>query len=430
MCEPTAFAAFSGETQMITSSLHRVVLTSVLSTAFAACAGAQQDNQAPIAQNKPADSGAPCCTQDAGPHARAPMAFKVQAVPGALIARPVQSGPWKSGGPMLRSQGPRLGVKVAETPDGLQVNSVEEGSLAKAAGVQERDVLLRIGDERVHDIGDIQRALRAAKPGDTVKVAVIRAGEGIVELSGVLPEPKAPPAEPAPPMADGFKGGFLGVQMAKPEEDKDAAGTGGPGVKVEDVVPDSAAWFAGLQKGDRLLAIDGKELANGEDLVGAVSSKEPGSLVELRFNRDGNEQTVKVRLGHRRAEGVFGAFPMMEHGPMVLPSMRMHLDDNDLIPFRLGPDGDPFQMFQDPQGLFGALKGFNMGGPGSQTARIEIRDGKGTMTITRDGKTETYTLDGNGNWVPESGQDGTAPDTNGANSGTPNTDQSPRLRDG
>src|SRR5262245_46496253 len=133
MCEPTALAAVSGETQMITTSLHRVVLASVLGTAFAACAGAQQDNQAPIAQDKPADSGAPCCTQNAGQHARAPFAFKVQSMPRVAVVRPAQLSPWKSGGPMLRTQGPRLGVKVAETPDGLLVNSVEEDSLAKAA---------------------------------------------------------------------------------------------------------------------------------------------------------------------------------------------------------------------------------------------------------------------------------------------------------
>ena len=419
---------------MINASLHRVVLASVLGTAFAASAGAQQDNQAPGTQDK-----APCCQQDASSarvHARAPAAFRVQAVPGAIIARPAQLSPWKSGGPMLRTQGPRLGVKVAETPDGLQVSSVEEDSLAKAAGLQEKDVLLRIGDERVHDIGDIQRALHEYKAGDTVKVAVIRAGEGIVELSGVMPEQKAPPATPAPPMADGFKGGFLGVQMASADEDKDAAGSGGPGVKVADVVSDSAAWFAGLQAGDRLLAVDGKELANGEDLVGAVSSKEPGSLVELRYTRDGAEHTVQVRLGHRHADGILGGLPMLNRGAMSFPNLRMRLNDQDLVPFGTGQDDDPFKMLQDAQGLFGALKGFDMGNldPGSQTARIDIRDGKGTMTITRDGKTETYTLDGNGNWVPESGQS-TAPDADANSGNAPGNagnakDQSPRLRDG
>src|SRR5262245_4786139 len=159
MCGSAANVAACGETQMIIS-LHRVVLASVLGTAFAASANAQQDNQAPTAQDKAA-GGAPCCQQDATSArlripARAPVAWQVQSVPGAVIARPLS--PFKPGGPMLRSQGPRLGVKVAETPDGLQVGSVEEDSLAKAAGLKEKDVLLRIGDERVHDIGDIQRA--------------------------------------------------------------------------------------------------------------------------------------------------------------------------------------------------------------------------------------------------------------------------------
>src|SRR5262249_49360699 len=69
---------------------------------------------------------------------------------------------------------------------------------------------------------------------------------------------------------------------------------------------DSAAWFAGLQEGDVLVSLDGKALASPEDLAGAVAGKEPGTFVELKFKRDGAEQTAKVRLGRRTPMGVLG----------------------------------------------------------------------------------------------------------------------------
>src|SRR6185436_7859236 len=119
---------------------------------------------------------------------------------------------------------------VESTPDGLKITSIDDGSLAASAGVANGDVLLRIGDHRVHEVEDVALALHGHAPGDKVEVTVIRPGQGLVTLNGTLPAPKEPPMQklPAP---DGVKGGFLGVQMKTDGADG--------GVAVAGVVPES-----------------------------------------------------------------------------------------------------------------------------------------------------------------------------------------------
>jgi hypothetical protein len=290
-------------------------------------------------------------------------------------------------GPRPREGGPRLGVTVDQTPDGLKVKEVEDGSLAASAGVKADDVLLRIGEARVHAVDDVALALHAFAPGAEVEVTVIRPGEGLVTLKGTLPEPKAP--EHA--MADGMKGGFLGVQM----QGDDARGDCG-GVAVAGVVPDSAAWFAGLEEGDCLLAIDGKELASAEDLAGAVASREPGSLVELRYRRAGQEQSTHVRLGHRGPAGLLGFGGAGDMGGALGPGVfQLALPRDGDMEFDRDFDGDALGLPELHKFLG------NIHGDGAHSVEVQIEDDH--MTVTKDGVVEHYTRDADGNWIRQDG---------------------------
>lgn len=294
-------------------------------------------------------------------------------------------------GPRLRGEGPRLGVKVDQTPDGLKVKSVDDATLAASAGVKVDDILLRIGDHRLHEVDDVALALQSFQPGAEVELTVVRPGEGLVALKGTLPEAKMAERAPAP---DGMKGGFLGVQMKA----DDARGDCG-GVAVGGVVPDSAAWFAGLDEGDCLLSIDGKDLASAEDLAGAVAGKEPGSLVELRYRREGKEETTRVRLGHRGPAGLlgFGGAPGAFGGAGNLPPGAFRFAFPQDGATDLGWDGDAFQ-FEMPD-LHGLLEKLPHGLMDDGGHSVEVRIEDDHMTVTKDGVTEHYDLDSGGNWI-------------------------------
>lgn len=303
-------------------------------------------------------------------------------------------------GPRIRTEGPRLGVTVESTPDGLKVAALDEGSLAAAAGVKAGDILQRIGSRRVHDVDDVALALSDYEPGAEVEVTVVRPGEGLVTLKGNLPAAKVEEAEKLP-ATDGVKGGFLGVQMQTEPADG--------GVGVAGVLPDSSAWFAGLQEGDVLLSLDGKALASPEDLAGAVSGKEPGTFVELKFRRDGAEQTAKVRLGRRAPLGLMGLLGD-GHG------MKMRLAPGaHAVPFGFtdfdGPDFDmrgvqipEFRQFfgQDfPgwDGMHGPMLDLHGAMNDGSARSIEVRIDNDHMTITKDGVTENYIRNADGQWI-------------------------------
>ncbi|MBO1074281.1 RIP metalloprotease RseP [Roseomonas marmotae] len=82
-----------------------------------------------------------------------------------------------------------------------------------------------------------------------------------------------------------------------------------PSATVGAVVEGSAAAQAGLQPGDRILALDGQEVARFEDVQRHIQAR-PGQPVELRINRAGDEQrltaTPTARESDGRAVGILG----------------------------------------------------------------------------------------------------------------------------
>lgn len=66
--------------------------------------------------------------------------------------------------------------------------------------------------------------------------------------------------------------------------------------EIAETVPDSLAAEANIQKGDRIVSVDGKESGDWEGFVQNVGQKEPGDRVELVISRDGQERTVSGEL--------------------------------------------------------------------------------------------------------------------------------------
>ena len=69
------------------------------------------------------------------------------------------------------------------------------------------------------------------------------------------------------------------------------------GALIQAVVPGSPAEKAGLQKGDIITQIDGKQLSTDSALAEIVDTHKPGDTVTLTVQRGGQTQSIKLTLG-------------------------------------------------------------------------------------------------------------------------------------
>lgn len=68
------------------------------------------------------------------------------------------------------------------------------------------------------------------------------------------------------------------------------------GISIENVNPNTGAEDAGLQKGDVIVAIDGKAVETVAKLQEKIAVKRPGDQVDVTYIRDGKESNVRVTL--------------------------------------------------------------------------------------------------------------------------------------
>ena len=82
-----------------------------------------------------------------------------------------------------------VGIADADNRSGALVGTVEDGQPAAEAGIEEGDVIVRVGDRAVAGSADLTAAIRSHSPGDTVEVTYVRDGdERTVEVTlGELP---------------------------------------------------------------------------------------------------------------------------------------------------------------------------------------------------------------------------------------------------
>jgi serine protease Do len=71
------------------------------------------------------------------------------------------------------------------------------------------------------------------------------------------------------------------------------------GVIVGTVTPNGGAAKGGIQVGDVLVSIDGRNIKDGDDLVNDISARHVGSTIKLGYLRDGKQSTANVMIGDR-----------------------------------------------------------------------------------------------------------------------------------
>ncbi len=71
----------------------------------------------------------------------------------------------------------RLGIEVGDDDAGAVVKTIEDGSAAAAAGLEEGDVITRVDDHPIDSSGSLVATVRSYRPDDKVTITYLRSGE-------------------------------------------------------------------------------------------------------------------------------------------------------------------------------------------------------------------------------------------------------------
>jgi serine protease Do len=150
--------------------------------------------------------------------------------------------------------------------------------------------------------------------------------------------------------------GYIGVE-AQPVSETMAKALGladRSGALVAGIQSDTPAAQAGLQPGDVIRSVDGTKIDNPRDLAVQVASVKPGDAVKLDIVRDGNSQTIGVKVGEMPNEETADA-----GGASVHPAQ---------LGLALGPiTPDASDQLSLPHGTHGVLvDGVRQGSPADQ----------------------------------------------------------------
>jgi membrane-associated protease RseP (regulator of RpoE activity) len=245
------------------------------------------------------------------------------------------------------------------SPRGVGISRVSEGSPAERAGLKKGDVILQFDNEPVTSTRKLMRLINEAAPEQTVRLTISRNGSeqhvnvtlGEREMPrafrSVIPPdangyfrmnpPNAPNAPNAPrawggsPEAFSFafgnnrRIGITTTQLTKQLADYFGV-SGGRGVLVSSVTESGPASRAGLKAGDVITEVNGERIDDAGDFVRALNQKEEGD-VTLTVIRDKSQRTIKV-TPERRTSPTINMSELQPLGNVTIhPERLMSLPD-------------------------------------------------------------------------------------------------------
>ena len=262
------------------------------------------------------------------------------------------SGTWSEPLVQVFGGGSYIGVSVRDadaddaktaklqTPGGVVIDSVREGSPAEKAGLKAGDVILEFDGERVRSTRQFTRLVQETPAERQVQAVVMRAGQRTtvtVQPAGPetrweslfdsdhsfayrlsprpAPVPPTPPATPRAPRAPHppdvpevfprleryfSSSGRLGIQVHGLSDQLATYFGTQEGVLVASVTDNSSAAKAGLMAGDVIVAVNGSAVTTSSDLSRRVQELDDNQEFTLDIVRDKKKQTLKGKLEPRQ----------------------------------------------------------------------------------------------------------------------------------
>ena len=176
---------------------------------------------------------------------------------------------------------PDQGVLAGEA----RVDRIRVDSPADRAGLRVDDVIIEANGQPVRRVPDLRHILGRMYAGDTLALVARRGAETItaqVELAAKLV-----------PYESGYLG-ILPVRRTTAATGTDA--TAPAGVEIREVLPNSPAAQAKLERRDVILSANGKPVNSAADLLDPISRLRPGEKLTLEVRRGNAVETRSIEL--------------------------------------------------------------------------------------------------------------------------------------
>lgn len=212
-----------------------------------------------------------------------------------------------------------LGVTTEKNDDGdVEIQSVTDESAAARAGLKKGDIIRKVDDAKIETPDDLSEAIKNHKPGDKVNITLSRdkkdqtvAAElgkwkgsmafsqnynfnlDNLDMGNILkelPRMSTPNTRVYNGQAWSRSSGAPKLGLSVQDNDE------GKGVKVLDVDDDGNAAKAGLKEDDVITEVDGKEIANTDDITKIIRDSRDKNSVMMKVKRGNKTQNVEVRI--------------------------------------------------------------------------------------------------------------------------------------
>src|SRR5216110_763904 len=185
-----------------------------------------------------------------------------------------------------------LGIAIQDVTDelagtfgvreGVLVAEVMKGGPAEAAGVRQGDIIVELNGAPIKEVPELQRRVAAVAPGQPVRLKVIRERKPVA-LSVTVTE--MPAEEPVLAGAPDEESWGLGVEPLSGEAAAQLGLTIAGGLLVTDVVTGGPADRAGLRRGDVIVEVGKKPVADPAALFRMLAQLKPGDRVLVFVQR-------------------------------------------------------------------------------------------------------------------------------------------------
>ena len=178
-----------------------------------------------------------------------------------------------------------------ESGTGVLVVGAIRGGPAGAAGLQPNDVIVKLDNQPIWEVRQLQKITRRSAPGRSLRLTLLREKERLQVSVTVGHMPEAIRAQLA-----GERLGLFARSRSEGAQGKEVAGKAEEGVRVVFVEPGSPAAEAGLRPQDLLVRIGEHDIRSLEEMAKALRLKRAGERLSIQIVRDGERHTFSLQI--------------------------------------------------------------------------------------------------------------------------------------